>query len=648
MWDVFISHASEDKDEIANPLAEALSKAGFKVWHDDLTLKLGDSLNRTINRGLADSKYGIVILSPNFFDKEWPQRELDGLAAQEIRSGKTILPVLHNLSHQQLAKRSPILADKLAVSTNNGVDVVVREIMHVLQEVPGDTTLPQRRKQIPWRTISLVISLFVVSLVGIQGYYYYLEQLHAKARAKLSKLSIEYTQDSFIEAVKRGDKHAVDLFLTAKIDPNAKNDQGATALEKAVIKQDSNMIERLLSAKEIDVNAGNQLSYAVGGRNISIIETLLRAGANVNIGGALTSAAMQDNETILHILLAHDANTATLNDAFVGAAAKKNSKSMRILLNHGADSNKVAGEALREAINPWGYSASDENRHATVTFLIKQGVDVNLKSHLGRTPLHNVSRGGDTSIALALLEAGADVNARCEYNGSIADGWDWSNDHSNTSLRDFSDNATALLLALLWRHYDTAEVLLREGADVNAKNKAGLTALMTIAMAMNHEYDGERNSIAKTLLAKGADVDAKNYENQTALMYAASGTYNGYSLQHYTEPGSINDLNPDMARIFLDAGAKVDYKDSDGHTALMYAAAWNRTEIVKLLLDKGASVNDKDDYGNSVLLIAKYGRHPNFINKKIVAPFQENKNKATIQLLQQVLKENTATAQNNR
>ena len=60
MWDVFISHASEDKDEVARPLANALIKAGYKVWFDEFTLKLGDSLNQSIKIGLSESKFGIV------------------------------------------------------------------------------------------------------------------------------------------------------------------------------------------------------------------------------------------------------------------------------------------------------------------------------------------------------------------------------------------------------------------------------------------------------------------------------------------------------------------------------------------------------------------------------------------------------------
>lgn len=90
-WDLFISHASEDKGEIVRPLVDALVSAGYRVWYDEFTLTIGDSLRRSIDKGLAQSKYGLVILSPNFFAKNWPQTELDGLAARERNGNKVVL-----------------------------------------------------------------------------------------------------------------------------------------------------------------------------------------------------------------------------------------------------------------------------------------------------------------------------------------------------------------------------------------------------------------------------------------------------------------------------------------------------------------------------------------------------------------------------
>jgi hypothetical protein len=82
-WDLFISHAHEDKETFVAELAQDLRSSGYSVWYDDFCLKPGDSLRRSIDRGLAESKAGLVVLSRHFFTKEWPQMELDALEGQQ-------------------------------------------------------------------------------------------------------------------------------------------------------------------------------------------------------------------------------------------------------------------------------------------------------------------------------------------------------------------------------------------------------------------------------------------------------------------------------------------------------------------------------------------------------------------------------------
>ena len=133
-YDIFISHASEDKDAIARPLYNALVERGISVWFDEAVLKLGDSLRRKIDDGLSKCKYGVVILSPSFLSKEWPQRELDGLVARETASGeKAILPIWHEIDRDTLLQSSPTLADKLAGNSKEGLPVIVDKIIEVLK-----------------------------------------------------------------------------------------------------------------------------------------------------------------------------------------------------------------------------------------------------------------------------------------------------------------------------------------------------------------------------------------------------------------------------------------------------------------------------------------------------------------------------------
>ena len=141
-WDVFISHATEDKESFVRPLANLLQNRGVRVWFDEFALKLGDSLRRSIDRGLAGSKFGVVVLSPAFFSKEWPQRELDGLMAREISGGKIILPVWHNISAADVRARSPLLADRFAVSSSEGLSRVADSIISVLRTNPSESREP--------------------------------------------------------------------------------------------------------------------------------------------------------------------------------------------------------------------------------------------------------------------------------------------------------------------------------------------------------------------------------------------------------------------------------------------------------------------------------------------------------------------------
>jgi hypothetical protein len=135
--DVFIAHASEDKDAVARPLAEALLSLGWTVWLDELKLTIGDSLSRRIEAALARSRFGIVVLSPAFFAKEWPQRELAGLAAREIDTGsKVILPVWHHVDHHFIVQHSPVLADRLGALTSTGIEKVAQEVSSALGQTP--------------------------------------------------------------------------------------------------------------------------------------------------------------------------------------------------------------------------------------------------------------------------------------------------------------------------------------------------------------------------------------------------------------------------------------------------------------------------------------------------------------------------------
>jgi len=131
-WDVFLSYASEDK-QFARRLARGLIDSGLKVWFDEFALEAGDSLRRSIDKGLRESKYGIVLLSPHFFRKEWPQRELDGLTARDDGKSKVLIPVWYKISVEDVRKYSPPLADKLSVYYSGSTKDVISKLLRAIE-----------------------------------------------------------------------------------------------------------------------------------------------------------------------------------------------------------------------------------------------------------------------------------------------------------------------------------------------------------------------------------------------------------------------------------------------------------------------------------------------------------------------------------
>jgi diguanylate cyclase (GGDEF)-like protein len=132
-WDVFVSHAFEDR-EFARALADGLSQKGLRVWFDGFELNVGDSLRRSIDYGLAQSRFGAVVLSPSFFAKEWTQKELDALIARETKEKRIVLPIYLNISAHQIQKHSPMLADRYAIDSVVGIDKTVENLFFAMKK----------------------------------------------------------------------------------------------------------------------------------------------------------------------------------------------------------------------------------------------------------------------------------------------------------------------------------------------------------------------------------------------------------------------------------------------------------------------------------------------------------------------------------
>lgn len=138
-FDLFVSHASEDKEEFVRPLAEALQGLGVEVWYDEFQLRVGDSLRRSIDKGLSNSRFGVVVLSSAFFAKNWPQYELDGMVAREMNGVKVILPIWHRVTKDEVMKFSPTLADRIALNSS------IKSIQEIAAEL-ADVALDGKNK----------------------------------------------------------------------------------------------------------------------------------------------------------------------------------------------------------------------------------------------------------------------------------------------------------------------------------------------------------------------------------------------------------------------------------------------------------------------------------------------------------------------
>lgn len=124
MWDVFISHASENKDAFVRQLAEKLQQIyKVSVWYDEFSLEYGDSLLESIEKGLQNSKYGLVVFSKEFFNKAWTNHEYKSLKTKEMMlDRKIIIPIWYKISKEEIANYSLTLADKFAINVEDNCD----------------------------------------------------------------------------------------------------------------------------------------------------------------------------------------------------------------------------------------------------------------------------------------------------------------------------------------------------------------------------------------------------------------------------------------------------------------------------------------------------------------------------------------------
>lgn len=130
--DLFISHASEDKDDFVRPLAELLKQYGLDVWYDEFELRMGSSISRSIDKGISNSNFGLLVLSKSFFNKNWTEYELKSLNSYEVENGDILLPIWKDVEFKEVRSFSPYLADKFALTTDKlPIETIALKIIEI-------------------------------------------------------------------------------------------------------------------------------------------------------------------------------------------------------------------------------------------------------------------------------------------------------------------------------------------------------------------------------------------------------------------------------------------------------------------------------------------------------------------------------------
>lgn len=396
------------------------------------------------------------------------------------------------------------------------------------------------------------------------------------------------------------------LLIAGDTAVNRPEPDGTTPLHRAVREDDIQAVRSLLRAGA-DAKAANRygvtpLSLAATNADPAMVEMLLKAGADPNAalpGGqtVLMTAARTGNPGVVKALLAHGAKVDAREDnygetALMWAAAENHPDAARVLIEHGAGVNARS--------NPLEYSKDRFGLEGVMTIL----------PHGHWTPLMYAARQGSLPAARVLAEAHADLN-----------------------LTD-PDGATALELAIINAHYDTAVMLLDTGADPNIADTTGMAALYA-AVDMNtlgevygrpsRTFKDENSAIdlMKVLLRHGAKVNAAL---RTPTLYRAHTPGDG-NLGEGATPlmRAARNADVDAMRLLLANGADPTLRQKNGTTALMLAAGLGHglgvfakeyatepamLEAVKLLVAQHVDVNAADDKGETALHFAALASDP--------------------------------------
>ncbi|MBN9452944.1 MAG: toll/interleukin-1 receptor domain-containing protein [Bosea sp.] len=172
-YDVFISHASEDKSVFVRPLANALVSLGVRVWYDEHSIEYGDSIREKVDQGLVRSKCGIIVFSEFFLRKPWPAYELDGLVGNQFADNvRQLIPIWHNVTADQIRKKSPPWALRKALVTKEmtAEDISIELLRLVRYDLFEKSNLPDLRRRMSGKDLEEIESQLRITKEALSAF----------------------------------------------------------------------------------------------------------------------------------------------------------------------------------------------------------------------------------------------------------------------------------------------------------------------------------------------------------------------------------------------------------------------------------------------------------------------------------------------
>ena len=423
----------------------------------------------------------------------------------------------------------------------------------------------------------------------------------------LFALSAHATSDlRLLDAVKRRDPKAVTALLRTKVDVNAAQPDGATALAWAAYLDETGLAEELLAAgakpNTADEYGETPLTLACANGDAVLVGKLLAAGANVNVARwdgetalmiaagagsleavnllaarganpnaaesrkgqtALMWAAAEGHPEVVNALIAHGADVRAVSkrgfSALVFAATKNDKPSAEALLAAGADPNYTLPDGHTVLIVAASYGSGE-----VANLLADRAANPNVADRLGETPLHLAARSGDLTLVEKLLAKGASVNARTAAKPPPAAG-----SGGGGIFRYAPGEQTPLLLAAKGDHVDVMRALVAAGADAKLNAQDGTTVL--------------------SAAAGSGHLDAVQYAYELNPDVKVASCITGATIIHAAVLGTLDVATEDqiceVIRFLADHGAPLDNVDSRGRTPLFYANGPPIDKAVALLHD---------------------------------------------------------------